>query len=85
MSDKKFAEAYARPIWTIYRGVLGEGASRRDGFIACMHEVQDGATKATDKTVTGELEDIRKVFWQAGLLQLSRHKDDQPQIVESWV
>jgi hypothetical protein len=82
------AEAHKRgalAIWTIYRGALGAGPSPSDGFIACMHEVHDGSTKATDKIVTGELEDIRKIFWQAGLLKLSRSEGDEPQIVESWV
>jgi len=78
------ADAHKRgalAIWTIY----DRPKDYPDGFIARMHEVARGEPLATDKVVTGALEDIREIFWQAGLMKLSRSEGDEPQIVESWI
>jgi hypothetical protein len=71
----------ALAIWTVY----DRPKDYPDGYIARLHEAGKGSVTATGKTVTGELEHIRKVFWRAGLLKLSRQEGDEPQVVESWV
>ena len=78
------ADAHKRgalAIWTIY----DRPRDYPDGFIARLHEVADGETKATDTTLTGELEEIRKMLWRAGMMKLTRDEQDEPPIVESWV
>ena len=64
-------------LWTIY----DRPRDHPEGFIARRFEFEG----LTDDTLTGELEDIRKVLWQAGLCKLSRNDGDEPQIVETWV
>jgi hypothetical protein len=71
----------ALAIWTIY----DKSEDYPDGFIARMHEVFEGGTKATSAMLKGDLEDIRKAFWKAGMMKLSRDDADEPHIVESWV
>ena len=71
----------ALPIWTIYDRPL----DHPDGFIARMHEVAEGKSRATNRRHTGELEELRSIFWQAGLVKLSRDEQDEPRIVESWL
>jgi hypothetical protein len=68
-------------IWTIY----DRPKDHPDGFIARRFEVGGGDTVATPEILTGELEDLRQVFWKAGLMKLSRQEGDEPQVVESWV
>lgn len=67
-------------MWTIY----DQPADHPDGFIARRFEVGKTTVAAND-TLTGDLEDIRKTLWEAGLMKLSRQEGDEPQIVESWV
>jgi hypothetical protein len=69
-------------IWTVY----DRPKDHPDGFVARMFEVGGGdAPVATDRTLTGELEELRAVFWKAGLMKLTREEGDEPQIVECWV
>ena len=67
-------------IWTIY----DKPKDHPDGFIARRFDAA-GELIPTDDTMTGELEDMREVFWKAGLLKLTRQEGDEPQIVESWM
>ena len=75
------AQRGALTIWTVY----DRPRDHPDGVIARRFEILASKTVATDDTLTGELEDIRKTFWKAGLMKLSRQEGDEPQIVESWV
>jgi hypothetical protein len=65
------------PMWTIY----DRPSDHPEGFIARRFEGEN----PTGGTLTGELDEIRKVLWQAGLVKLSRKDEDEPQIVETWV
>ena len=71
----------ALAMWTIY----DRPTDHPDGVIARRFEVAHGKMLATHDTLTGDLEDIRKTLWEAGLMKLSRQEGDEPQIVESWV
>jgi hypothetical protein len=71
----------ALPMWTIY----DKPKDHPDGFIARLHEVAKGEPRVTGTALTGGLEEIRKVFWNAGLIRLTRDEKDDPQIVESWL
>jgi hypothetical protein len=75
------AQRDALVIWTIYDRPRDYPA----GFIARRFEVGGGAASATNDTLTGELEELRKHFHDAGLFKLSRQEGDEPQIVESWL
>jgi hypothetical protein len=69
-------------MWTLY----DRPTDHPEGFIARRFEIrrEQGPT-ATGDTLTGELDEIRKVLWGAGLMKLSREDGDEPQIVETWV
>ena len=71
----------ALAIWTVY----DRPKDHPGGFIARMHEVADGESRPTDHTLKGDLEEIRQVFWQAGLVKLTRSAGDEPHIVENWL
>ena len=78
------AEAYKRgalAIWTVY----DHPKDYPDGFIARMHEVAEGPPRPTDKTLMGELEEIRRVLIEAGLTTLPRDARDEREVVESWI
>jgi hypothetical protein len=64
-------------MWTIY----DRPRDYPEGFIARRFEFDT----PTGDTLKGELDEIRKVLWQAGLLKLTRNDQDEPQIVETWV
>jgi hypothetical protein len=81
MAQAEAAKRGGLAIWTVY----DRPTDHPDGFIARMYVLERGASRPTDKTLKGELEDIRKIFWSAGLMKLSRQEGDEPQIVESWV
>jgi hypothetical protein len=68
-------------IWTIY----DRPRDHPDGFIARRFEAAAATMAATDDTLIGELEELRQIFWRAGLMKLSRQDGDEPQIVESWL
>jgi hypothetical protein len=68
-------------IWTIF----DKPRDYPHGHIARRFEIGSGQTIATDDSLVGELEELRQVFWQAGLMKLSRSEGDEPQVVESWV
>lgn len=75
------AKRVALAIWTIY----DRPRDHPGGFIARRFEIAGGAAIATNDTLTGELEELRKRFHDAGLLKRSRQEGDEPQIVESWL
>lgn len=69
-------------MWTVYR-------EPRDmpgvAFAARRFEVSAGAAVATNDFVTGDtLEGIRRAL-PRGLTLLSRHPNDDPVIVETWI
>jgi hypothetical protein len=68
-------------IWTIYH----KPRDHPDGFVARRFEVAGEEPKATDDVIAGDLEELRQIFWKAGLVKMPRHPQDEPQIVESWV
>jgi hypothetical protein len=70
-------------IWTIY----DKPSDHPEGCIARRFEVGGGgpAPVATSDTLTGELQELQKIFWKAGLMKLSRQEGDELQIVESWI
>lgn len=81
-ANREAQERGVLSVWTIYE----RPRDYPDGYIARRHEVGGGPRPlATGDTVTGGLEEIRRVFWGVGLAKLSRSPDDEPQIVESWV
>jgi hypothetical protein len=72
----------ALAIWTVY----ARPKDYPEGFIARLHEVAEGETIATDKTIAKpELTPIQEAFLKAGLVKLARDPSDEPQIVESWI
>jgi hypothetical protein len=86
MTDKAFdvlmlnADAVKRgvlPMWTIY----DRPKDHPDGFIARRFE----SIMPTADTLTGELEELREIFINAGLFKLPRSEGDEPQIVETWI
>jgi hypothetical protein len=80
MSQADAMKRGALTIWTIYNSPSGHP----DGFIALRFEI-DGRITPTNDTMVGELEDLRSIFWKAGLTKLSRQDGDERPIVESWV
>jgi hypothetical protein len=86
MTDKAYdvlmlnADAVRRgvlPMWTIY----DRPKDHPDGFIARRFE----SIMPTGDTLTGELEELRAIFINAGLFKLPRSDGDEPQIVETWL
>jgi hypothetical protein len=77
-------EASARgavTMWTIY----DRPKDHPHGFIARRFEVGRGTSTATAHTLAGDLDDIREILAQAGLTNICRQADDEPQVVESWI
>jgi len=70
-------------IWTIY----DRPRDHPQGFIARRVEVGAGkpAPTSTDDVLTGDLEELRNMFWNAGLAKRTRQEGDDPHIVESWI
>jgi hypothetical protein len=76
------AKAGIVSMWSVY----DRPTDYPDGFIARRFEVPAlGPPTATDHTLTGELNEIRKTFYRAGLFRLDRNPEDEPQIVETWL
>jgi hypothetical protein len=71
----------ALAIWTIYN----RPKDYPDGFIARLHEAAKGKTGPTDKTIVGGLDELRHVFYRAGLSRIHRSPGDEPPIVECWL
>lgn len=69
-------------IWTIYK-------SPRDApglYVARRHIAHAGATAATDEAYTAnDIEPLRAMFREQGLVLIPRHESDDPVIVESWI
>ena len=70
-------------LWNLYE----RPADHPDGYIARRFEVGGGEPEPNPRndTLTGKLEALRKTFWAARLLRLTREAADEPQVVESWV
>ena len=68
------------PMWTIF----DHPKDHPDGFIARKFEVK-GDVSPTGDTLAGSLEYLRDTFSKAGLMRWSRHADDDPCIVETWI
>ena len=80
MSQADAIKRGALTIWTIY----DSPSDHPGGFIARRFEIA-GEVVPTGDVMTGELEDLRSIFWKAGLMKLSRQDGDERPIVESWV
>lgn len=65
-------------IWVIY----DKPKDYPHGIIARLHEVPGGPTPCE---LYGELEDLRERFREAGFTVIPRSRDDELQIVESWL
>lgn len=75
-------EAGALNMWTVYdkpRDYPNLTVARR--FVVNRRH----GSQPTADIIGGGLEDIRRVFTQAGLTCLPRKKEDEPQIVEVWL
>jgi len=82
MANADAVKRGALAIWTIY----DRPKDHPDGFIARRFEVNAlGPPTPTVDTVTGTLDEIRLIFYRAGLTKLGRNKGDEIQIVESWI
>lgn len=68
-------------IWTVY----DRPTDHPEGHIARMHVAIAGGSTPTQAAFSGDLEEIRQVFADAGLTKLMRSDDDEPQIVECWL
>lgn len=80
-SLQKSAQRGVLSMWTIY----SHPADFPHSYVARRFEVGNGEPIATDDVVQGELSILREGFQYAGLVCLSRHMDDEPQIVETWI
>jgi hypothetical protein len=69
------------PIWVVY-----DNPSDFPGkFVARKWFILPDALEATQEyRIADTLEDVR-AFLPRGLTRLTRHPDDEPQIVESWI
>jgi hypothetical protein len=68
-------------MWTVY----DKPKDHPDGYIVRRFDCNADGPIATDDAYSGELELIRNALWEAGLIRMQRHPDDQPQIVETWL
>lgn len=71
----------ALSMWTIYNHPKDFPHS----YVARRFEASASGPVATHDIIQGELDAIRKSFWQAGLVCLTRNDADEPQIVETWL
>jgi hypothetical protein len=55
------------------------------GFVARKHEAIGGKSVVTDVMLIAELEELRRIFGDAGLVCVPRADIDDIKIVESWV
>ena len=70
-------------LWTVY----DKPKDYPQGFIARMHEIRPGADpRPTDTTIkASNIDAIRRILSDAGLIKLTRCEGDDKTIVESWV
>lgn len=69
-------------MWTIY----DKPTDFPDTFVARRHDVgKGGKPLPTEHLIKGDLSKLRVLFLQAGLTCISRHEQDEPQIVEVWL
>lgn len=75
----------ARPalsLWTIYAGAT----DHPHGFIARRFEVASGWSGPTADVMVGPaIEPLRGRLEALGLVNLGRHPNDEPHIVETWI
>jgi hypothetical protein len=75
------AQRGALAIWTIY----DHPRDYPHGFVARKHEAIGGQSVTTDVMLIAELEELRRIFGDAGLVCVPRADNDDIKIVESWV
>jgi|HubBroStandDraft_6_1064221.scaffolds.fasta_scaffold92327_4 hypothetical protein len=75
------AQRGALAIWTIY----DHPRDYPHGFVARKHEAIAGRNVTTDVMLIAELEELRRIFSDAGLVCVPRADIDDIKIVESWV
>lgn len=69
-------------IWTVY----DHPTDYPEFYVARLFEVRAGQTKITNSVlVTDSLDTIRSEMQQRGLVCMSRHPDDDPKIMETWI
>lgn len=69
-------------MWTIY----DKPTDFPTTFVARRHDVgKGGKPYPAEHAITGDLSKLRTLFLQAGLTCISRHEQDEPQIVEVWL
>jgi len=69
-------------IWTVY----DHPRDFPNTFVARKHIARASGTEATDDIVVSpDLTALREVLALKGLTCITRHPDDEPQIVESWL
>jgi hypothetical protein len=69
------------PMWVVY----DHPADYPDAYVARQHVVGTSGNTPTNRVMVGELESIRTRLATQGLVQLYRHQDDDPAIVETWL
>lgn len=68
-------------IWTVYQ----RPSDYPEGFVARMHVVSQGKVGPTNAAVFADtLKGVRELL-PPGLIQMARHEQDEPQIVETWM
>jgi threonine dehydrogenase-like Zn-dependent dehydrogenase len=68
-------------MWTVYDGPKDHPTS----YVVRRFDCTATGPVATADAWTGSLELIRESLYQAGLIRMQRHPDDEPQIVETWL
>ena len=85
---RQVVEAQAKAIsqgllsmWTVY----DKPKDYPDATVARRFEIEGGQERATDDLLRASLEELRRVFDEAGLYRIMRAEDDEPHIVEVWL
>jgi hypothetical protein len=68
-------------LWTVY----DKPKDHPQGYVVRRFDCTAEGPIATADAYSGDLELIRDTLWRAGLIQLARNPDDEPQIVETWL
>lgn len=71
----------ALSLWTIF----DHPTDYPNSYVARRFETTKEGAVATKDVIEGELEAIRKAFQRAGLWCMSRNRDDDARIVETWL
>lgn len=68
-------------IWVVTYGTKDLG----DVYCARVHQVGPGYSRATEMSISGELETIREAMRGEGRSPVPRSDGDDPVIVETWI